>query len=64
MKAEDIRELSVEDMDRRLEELRIELFNLRFQKAKNLLDNPDRIRLIKRDIARLLTIKTQRQNKQ
>lgn len=64
MKTEDIRELSVEDMEHRFEELRVELFNLRFQKAKNLLDNPDRIRLIKRDIARLLTIKTQRQNKQ
>ncbi|MBM4404194.1 MAG: 50S ribosomal protein L29 [Candidatus Cloacimonetes bacterium] len=64
MKADEIRELSVEDMGHRLEELRIELFNLRFQKAKNLLDNPDRIRLVKRDIARLLTILKQRQIKQ
>ncbi len=62
MRAEEIRELSVEDMQHKMEELRIELFNLRFQKAKNLLDNPDRIRLVKRDIARLLTILKQRQS--
>ncbi len=62
MKAEEIRELSVEDMQHKIGELRIELFNLRFQKAKNLLDNPDRIRLVKRDIARFLTILKQRQS--
>ncbi len=56
MKTEEIRELSVAELEHRLEELRIELFNLRFQKAKNLLDRPDRIRIVRRDIARIHTI--------
>lgn len=56
MKTEEIRELSITEMEARLEELRIELFNLRFQKAKNLLDRPDRIRIVRREIARINTI--------
>jgi large subunit ribosomal protein L29 len=56
MKTEEIRELSVTELQAKLEELRIELFNLRFQKAKNLLDRPDRIRIVRRDIARIHTI--------
>jgi len=56
MKAEDIREMSLTEMQAKLEELRIELFNLRFQKAKNLLDRSDRLRFVRRDIARILTI--------
>ena len=56
MKTEEIRELSITEMETRLEELRIELFNLRFQKAKNLLDRPDRIRIVRREIARINTI--------
>ena len=38
MKTEEIRDLSVHEMLARIEELRIELFNLRFQKARNMLD--------------------------
>ncbi|HOH97742.1 MAG TPA: 50S ribosomal protein L29 [Candidatus Cloacimonadota bacterium] len=56
MKTEDIRDLSLDELQAKTEELRIELFNLRFQKARNLLDRPDRIRLVKRDIARIMTI--------
>lgn len=56
MKTEEIRELSITEMEAKLEELRIELFNLRFQKAKNLLDRPDRIRIVRREIARINTI--------
>ena len=56
MKTEEIRELSITEMETRLEELRIELFNLRFQKAKNLLDRPDCIRIVRREIARINTI--------
>lgn len=40
MKIEEIRDLSIEELQAKLEELRIELFNLRFQKTKNLLDRP------------------------
>jgi large subunit ribosomal protein L29 len=56
MKTEDIRDLSLDELQAKTEELRIELFNLRFQKARNLLDRPDRIRIVKRDIARIMTI--------
>jgi large subunit ribosomal protein L29 len=61
MKIEEIRDLSIEELQAKLEELRIELFNLRFQKAKNLLDRPDRIRNIRHDIARINTILTERE---
>lgn len=60
MKAEEIREMSVAEMQARLEELKIELFNLRFQKAKNLLDRTDRLRFVRRDIARILTVLKQK----
>ena len=63
MKAEDIREMSLSEMQAKLEELKIELFNLRFQKAKNLLDRTDRLRFVKRDIARILTIIKQQAQK-
>lgn len=56
MKIEEIRELSMEELHTRLEELRVELFNLRFQKSKNLLDRPDRLRIVRRNIARINTV--------
>ncbi|HNW24419.1 MAG: 50S ribosomal protein L29 [Candidatus Cloacimonas sp.] len=61
MKIEEIRELGIEELNTTLEELRIELFNLRFQKAKNLIDRPDRIRNVRRDIARILTVMKERE---
>ncbi len=63
MKTEEIRDLSVTELETKLEELRIELFNLRFQKAKNLLDRPDRIRIVRRDIARIITIIKEKEQK-
>lgn len=56
MKIDEIRDMSTDELNARLEELRIELFNLRFQKAKNLLDRTDRIRLARREIARINTV--------
>ena len=61
MKLDEIRELSIPELNHKLEELRTEMFNLRFQKAKNLLDKVDRLRLVRRDIARVLTIIKQKQ---
>ncbi|MCB5224768.1 MAG: 50S ribosomal protein L29 [Candidatus Cloacimonadaceae bacterium] len=55
MKMDEIRKMSVEELNARLEELRVELFNLRFQKSKNLLDRPDRMRIVRREIARINT---------
>lgn len=56
MKAEEIRKLSAAEMDKKLAELKKELFNLRFQQAVNQLDNPMRISAVKKDIARIKTV--------
>lgn len=63
MKNDELRELSIAELHAKMEELRIELFNLRFQKAKNLLDRPDRIRIIRRGIARIITIIKEKEQK-
>ncbi|MCD6548159.1 MAG: 50S ribosomal protein L29 [Thermodesulfobacterium sp.] len=56
MKAHELRELSIPELKEKLSQLREELFNLRFQKTVHKLENPMRIRQVKRDIARILTI--------
>ena len=56
MKAKDIREMSVAELETKLKDLKTELFNLRFQHAINQLDNPHKIEDTKRDIARVMTI--------
>ena len=60
MKANDIREMTAEELNAKLKELKTELFNLRFQHAINQLDNPHRIVEVKRDIARVMTILQQK----
>ena len=55
MKKQELRELTESDIARQLEEMRQELFNLRFQYATRRLTNTARIREVRRDIARLLT---------
>ena len=61
MKASEIRELSVEELQTKLTELKEELFNLRFQLAVNQLENSSRIGAVKKDIARVSTILRQRE---
>ena len=56
MKANELREMSVEDLKSKLEELTTEGFNLRFRSATESIENPMRFRTIRRDIARLHTI--------
>ena len=59
MKAKEIKEirgLSVEDLNKKLNELKKDLFMLRMQHATNQLDNPLRIAAVKKDIARIKTI--------
>ena len=56
MTAQEIRELSTEEQQRKLRDLKEELFNLRFQLAINQLENPTRIGAVKKDIARISTI--------
>ena len=55
MKARDIRDLSHDDLTQKLRDGRAELFNLRFQMATSQLDNTARIKIVKKDIARILT---------
>ncbi len=55
MKYKDIQALSDAELAKKLEEGRAELFNLRFQMATSQLDNTARVRLVKRDIARVQT---------
>ncbi|RKX59057.1 MAG: 50S ribosomal protein L29 [Thermodesulfobacteriota bacterium] len=56
MKARELREFSIPELKEKLSQLREELFNLRFQKTIHKLENPMRIRQVKKDIARILTI--------
>ena len=56
MKATDIKELSVKEMNNKLEDLKQELFNLRFQLAVNQLENTARLKAVKKDIARIKTV--------
>ena len=56
MKAKEIRELTLPELNDKLAKLKEELFNLRFQLAINQLDNPTRINAVKKDIARVKTI--------
>lgn len=61
MKANEIRALSAAELDEKLQDLKAELFNLRFQHAINQLDNPLRLADVKKDIARVKTIQRERQ---
>ena len=56
MKPNEIREMSVDDLKTKIEELTKERFNLRFRSATESIENPMRFRAIRRDIARLNTI--------
>ena len=53
---EKIRELDAEELKKKLEDLRLQHKNLRFQKAKSELKNPLKLREVRRDVARILTI--------
>jgi large subunit ribosomal protein L29 len=56
MKTSEIRDLNLEEMHRKVSDLKEELFNLRFQNEIGQLENPQRMKLTKREIARLKTI--------
>ena len=56
MKAAEIRELTADELNTKLADLKAELFNLRFQHAINQLENPMRLGAVKKDIARVKTI--------
>jgi large subunit ribosomal protein L29 len=56
MKAENIREMSPDERERKLVDLKQEMFNLRFQHGAGQLENPQKLKQTKRDIARINTI--------
>ena len=60
MTANEIRELSLEELDAKVKELKQELFNLKFQKTLGQLQNTAKIRDVKRTIARRKTIATEK----
>ena len=62
MKANEIRNLSVEELDKKLADLKKDLFMLRMQHATNHLGNPTRISATRRDIARVKTVLREKQN--
>jgi large subunit ribosomal protein L29 len=64
MKASEMRNLSNAELQKRLKDLKAELFNLRFQLAINQLENPMRIKAVKKDIARVQTILTENARKE
>jgi len=55
MDAKELKDLSVEELSEKEKELRKELFNLRFQAVSGQVENPGRIKQVRRDIARILT---------
>ena len=61
MKVNEIRNLSAEELNQKLASLKEELFNLRFQLATGQLDNPMRIKEVKKTIARIKTVQNQKE---
>ena len=60
MRASEVRELTDDELERRLDESRQELFNLRFQHATGALENPAALSRVRREIARMLTLAHER----
>ena len=61
MKAAEVREMDVEELQRRVAQTRRELFNLRFQHATGQLENTGQLKEVRKNIARLLTVLNQKQ---
>ena len=60
LQAKDLRDLTADELDTRLADTRKELFNIRFQSATGALENTTRLKLTKREIARILTVRHDR----
>ena len=62
MRARELRDLTDDELERRLHDARQELFNLRFQSATGALENSAHLRTTKREIARILTVRHERES--
>ena len=60
MKASELRAMTVDELSQKEQDLRRELFNLRFQLATGEIENPMRIHTVRKDIARVLTIRSEK----
>lgn len=56
MKIKELRDMTADELLKKSEEMRSELLNLRFQAARKVLENPVRVRIVKKDIARINTL--------
>lgn len=63
MKANELRDMTAVELEKKLKDLKAELFNLRFQHAINQLENPLRIDTVKKDIARVMTVMAEKNAK-
>ena len=63
MRARDLRDMTDDELEHRLAETRQELFNVRFQGATGALENTARLKLAKREIARILTVRNERESR-
>jgi large subunit ribosomal protein L29 len=64
VKASELKVMTVDELDQKEQDLRKELFNLRFQQATGEIENPMRIHTVRKDIARVLTIKSEKLKKE
>ncbi len=64
MKATQLREQSLDELSKTLSDLEEQLFKLRFQKSTGQIDNPIKIRLVRKDIARVLTVLSERRGEE
>ena len=62
MTAKELRKMTNEELNAKLKDLKEEYFNLRFQHAMNQLDNPHKLTQAKRDIARVLTVLSEKKD--
>ena len=62
MNIKEVREKSSKDLQKTLEEMKVELFDLRFARATGSIENPMRIRELKKSIARILTVLHERES--
>ncbi|MBX9588793.1 MAG: 50S ribosomal protein L29 [Hyphomonadaceae bacterium] len=62
MKTEEFRAMTPDQLDEQVARLKKEQFNLRFQRATGQLENTSRVRAVRRDIARIKTVQTQRRS--
>jgi large subunit ribosomal protein L29 len=63
VKSSEVRALTIDELKKKEQDLRKELFNLKFQQATGEIENPLRINAVKRDIARVLTVMTEKLDK-